>query len=270
MDVDINLLFGTDSFNTNYAYDGTDLGVTYSASQSVFKVWSPFSSSIVLRVYQNGTPVAISSSKGNDTFTEYPMNKGAKGVFSVTVSGDLNGKYYTYVVTNSSYTAKEVVDPYAKAVGVNGRRGEILNLSSTNPEGWDSIKAKAYDRKELTVWECHIADLTSSSTWTGNADNAKKYAGFHETGTTYTQDGVTVKTGFDHVKELGVNAVQILPMFDQDNDETNPTFNWGYNPLNYNAPEGAYSSNPYDGAVRISELKALIADYSKAGINIIM
>jgi pullulanase len=104
---------------------------------------------------------------------------------------------------------------------------------------------------------------------------------FHETGTTYTANGSTVKTGFDHVKELGVNAIQILPMFDQDNDETldiydgannktNGAFNWGYNPLNYNAPEGIYSSNPYDGAVRIKELKALIADYTKAGINIIM
>jgi len=270
MNVDINLLYGTDSFNETYAYDGADLGVTYSSAQSTFKVWSPFSSSIALRVYSNGTPTSVSASKGNDVYVEYPMTKGAKGVFSTSVSGDLSGKYYTYVVTNSSYTEKEVVDPYAKAVGVNGKRGEILDLASTDPTGWDSVTVNPYDRKELTVWECHIADLTSSSTWTGSVDNAKKYAGFHESGTTYTQDGVTVKTGFDHVKELGVNAVQILPMFDQDNDETTPAFNWGYNPLNYNAPEGVYSSDPYDGAVRISELKALIADYVKAGINIIM
>jgi pullulanase len=277
-DVDEKTLFGTDSFNKKYYYSGSDLGVTYAPAKSSFKVWSPFSSTITLRVYESGTPVSISSTLGNDTFKEYPMSLGDKGVWSAEVNGDLNGKYYTYVVTNSSYTAKEVVDPYAKAVGVDGARGEILDLATTNPDGWDSVAVNQIDRKALTIWECHIADLTSSTTWTGTESGRKKYAGFHETGTTYSANGTTVKTGFDHVKELGVNAVQILPMFDQANDEladitvdkTNGAFNWGYNPLNYNAPEGIYSSNPYDGAVRIKELKALIADYTKAGINIIM
>jgi len=263
-------IFDGDSFGAAYNYDGADLGLTYTAAKSSFKVWSPFSSKIVLRVYDNGTPVAIDSTKGNDAYVEHEMTKGEKGVWSVSVDGDLAGKYYTYVVTNKTYAAQEIVDPYAKAVGVDGKRGEILDLATTNPTGWDSVTVNPYDRKQLTVWECHIADLTSSSTWGGTAANAKKYAGFHETGTTYTTGSTTVSTGFDHVKELGVNAVQILPMFDQDNDEINPAFNWGYNPLNYNAPEGVYSSNPYDGATRIKELKALIADYTKAGINIIM
>ena len=263
-------LFDYDAFGNAYNYSGSDLGLTYGSAKSSFKVWSPFSSSIDLRVYDSGTPTSVSASLGDDTHKDYPMTLGEKGVWSVSVDGDLAGKYYTYVVTNETYKDQEIVDPYAKAVGVNGRRGEILDLATTDPTGWSEVKVNAYDRKELTVWECHIADLTSSSTWGGTAANAKKYAGFHETGTTYTDGTTTVKTGFDHVKELGVNAVQILPMFDQDNDETNPTFNWGYNPLNYNAPEGVYSSNPYDGAVRIKELKSLIADYTKAGINIIM
>jgi len=268
--VDLHLLFNTDSFNSAFAYAGNDLGITYTSAATTFKVWAPTSSMMKLRIYSNGTPNAIDAAKGDDTYKETPMVKGEKGVWSVKVDGDLNGKYYTYVVTNAYFADKEVVDPYAKAVGVDGKRGEILDLSTTNPEDWDSVKTNVIDRKALTVWECHIADLTSSATWTGTEANRKRYAGFHESGTRYTMGATTVKTGFDHVKELGVNAVQILPMFDQDNDEVNPSFNWGYNPLNYNAPEGVYSSNPYDGAVRIKELKALIADYTKAGINIIM
>jgi pullulanase len=279
--IDIYEVFNSDAFNSKYAYSGSDLGLTYTAASSSFKVWSPLSTALILRVYDNGTPVSVSASKGSDAHTDYPMSKGEKGVWSAKVDGDLNGKYYTYIVTNSSYTSQEVVDPYAKAVGINGLRGEILDLSTTNPEGWNSVAVNNYDRKSLAIWECHIADLTSSATWTGTEANRKKYAGFHEAGTTYTANSTTVSTGFDHVKELGVNAVQILPFFDQANDETldvndpannktNGAFNWGYNPLNYNAPEGIYSSNPYDGATRIKELKALIADYAKSGINIIM
>lgn len=280
-DVDVHYLYNTDSFNAKYAYSGNDLGLTYTKEKSTFKVWSPFSSALTLRIYESGTPTSVSSSKGNDAYVESPMVKGEQGVWSAEVSGDQAGKYYTYIVTNTSYTAKEVVDPYAHAVGINGLRAEILDLATTNPTGWDDVAPNAIDRKALAIWECHIADLTSSSTWTGTEANRKKYAGFHESGTTYTSGASTVKTGFDHVKELGVNAVQILPFFDQANDETldvndvannktNGAFNSGYNPLNYNAPEGIYSSDPYDGATRIKELKELIADYAKAGINVIM
>ena len=258
------------TFDSKYNYDG-ELGAIYSPTQTEFKVWSPVSKSIELRIYDNGTPTSISQSLGNDTFQKYDMVKGEKGVFSKTVDGDLEGKYYTYVVTNSSYpTGQEIVDPYAKSAGVNGLRGMIVDFSKTNPTGWDSVNYLTYDRKELTVYETHIAELTCSETWGGTAANAKLFKGFYESGTTYTSGGKTVKTGFDHVKELGVNAVQIIPFFDQANDETNMTFNWGYNPLNYNVVEGGYSSNPYDGYVRIRELKELIKAYNEAGIAIIM
>ena len=270
-DVAIQKLFNEETFNAKYAYDGDDLGLTYTTSKSTFKVWSPFSSAINLKIYDNGTPTKVDANKGSDeVFKIVAMSKGQKGVWSAEVDGNLAGKYYTYEVTNATYTAKEVVDPYARSTGINGLRGMILDLASTNPAGWDQIIVKPYDRKELTVWECHIADLTSSATWTGTEANRKKYAGFHEAGTTYTQENVTVSTGFDHVKELGVNAVQILPFFDQADDETKSEFNWGYNPLNYNTPEGSYASDPYDGAVRVREVKELIADYNRAGINIIM
>ena len=271
MPVATNSLYTTDAFNSKYAYEGNDLGVTYSAASSSFKVWSPFSSSIDLRIYDTGTPASFTGTNGSDTpIKTVAMTKGEKGVWSATVEGDLHGKYYTYVVTNGTYTAKEIVDPYARSAGINGLRGMILDMSKTNPEGWNNVSPLQIDRKALVVYESHIADLTSAETWNGTEAGRKRFAGFHEAGTTYTENEVTVKTGFDHIKELGVNAVQILPMFDQANDEANPRFNWGYNPLNYNVPEGVYSSDPFDGAVRVKELKSLIADYVGSGINIIM
>ena len=265
--VNLNALYDTNLFNNAFAYDGNDLGANYTAAETEFKVWSPLSSDVKLRVYDSGTPEYLG---GSDAHADYQMTKGDKGVWSYKATGDFNGKYYTYIVTNASWTNKEVVDPYAKSAGVNGARGMVLDFSTTNPTGWADIAAKPYDRKQLAVWECHIADLTSDATWEGTEANRRKFAGFHEAGTTYTDGETVVSTGFDHVKELGVNAVQILPFFDQANDEVNPTFNWGYNPLNYNVIEGSYSSDPYDGAVRVREFKELVADYNRAGINIIM
>ncbi|MCF0107953.1 MAG: type I pullulanase [Bacilli bacterium] len=270
--LDVSGLYDTDSFKSNYIYDG-ELGAIYTKESTTFKVWSPISKSVKLRIYSSGTPKSVDATKGDDTFVEYNMTKGEKGVFTTTVTGDLEGKYYTFVVTNSSYTDKETVDPYAYSTGVNGARGMIVDFTKTNPEGWNDIDVLPYDRKELTVYETHVADITSSSTWTSDAATRKfekTFKGATITGTTYTEGGVTVKTGFDHIKELGVNAVQLIPIFDQANDETNMTFNWGYNPSNYNALEGGYSTDPYDGYARIKEFKELVLAYNEAGMNIIM
>lgn len=260
-------LYQTEEFGNLFNYDG-ELGAIYTSQKTTFRVWSPFSTSITLNVYNTGTPAALG---GSDTpVLTVDMVKGEKGVFSVEVDGDLAGKYYTYVVNNASFKNKEIVDPYAKSCGVNGVRGMIVNFAITNPAGWDEIDYLPYDRKELTIYETHVADVTSSETWTGTEANRKLFKGMYESGTTYTKDGKTVSTGFDHIKELGVNAVQIIPFFDQANDEVNMTFNWGYNPLNYNALEGGYSSDPYNGYARIREFKELVKEYNKAGIEIIM
>lgn len=266
---DTSILYDTEDFINTYSYDG-ELGAIYSQTSTTFKVWSPVSTEIKVRVYNTGTPASMTN--GSDEHTDYTMTKGEKGVFSATVSGDLEGKYYTYVVTNASHTNAEVVDPYAKSTGINGLRGMVVDFSKTNPEGWDGVTLNHTNSQNLTVYETHIADLTSSSTWGGTAANAKKYVGFYEEGTTYTKGGKTVSTGFDHIKELGVNAVQIIPIFDQYNDERegHVEFNWGYNPQNYNALEGCYSKNPYDGYEKIKEFKNLVKAYSDAGIDIIM
>lgn len=260
--VSISSLFTTDEFNSKYTYDG-ELGAIYTKESTEFKVWTPVSSAVVLKIFEEG-----SSSAAIETVN---MVKGEKGVFSVKLEGDYAGKYYTYTVTNAQHPdGFEIVDPYAKSAGINGVRGMIVDFDKTNPEGWGDVSAIAYDRKELVVWETHVADVTSSKTWGGSAALAKKFLGMIQEGTTYTEDGVTVKTGFDHIKELGVNAVQLVPIFDQANNENNPTFNWGYNPLNYNVLEGSYSTNANDGYVRINEFKQLVQAYNKAGINIIM
>lgn len=259
-------LYDTEAFKQAYLYDG-DLGAIYSEGSTTFKVWSPVSSSIELRIYDNGTPKAVDAVKGSDTYQAVAMTKGEKGVFTATANGDLEGKYYTYFVKNSAHPkGVEVVDPYAKSAGVNGKRGMIVDFSKTNPEGWNEVSPLQIDRKSLTVYETHVADVTSSSTWGGTAANAKKFLGLCEENTKYQG----VATGFDHIKELGVNAVQLVPIFDQENDEVNTSFNWGYNPLNYNVLEGSYSSDPYDGYARIREFKKVVAAYHEAGINVIM
>ena len=260
--VSFESLYTTDGFNELYYYEG-ELGAIYTPQQTTFKVWSPVSTSIVLNIYDQG--------HNSPVVEQVEMKREDKGVFSATLQGDYAGKYYTYTVTNYAHPEGfEVVDPYAKSAGLSGVRGQIVDFSATNPEGWDSISPIVYDRKELVVWETHVADVTSSVTWTGTEAWRKKFLGMTESGTTYTENGVTVTTGFDHIVELGVNAVQIIPIFDQANNEANPTFNWGYNPLNYNVLEGSYSTDPTDGYVRIREFKTLVQKYNAVGINIIM
>ncbi len=260
--IDISTLYDTDFFDEMFYYDG-ELGAIYTASETVFRVWSPISEKITLNIYRNGN--------GEETPAQYEMLKGEKGVFEYTVSEDLGGKYYTYTVYNQAYpNGAEIVDPYAKSAGLSGLRGQIVDFEALNPEGWEDVEPIAYDRKELTVWETHVSDVTSSETWTGTEANRYKFLGLVESGTAYTQDGVTVTTGFDHIKELGVNAVQLIPIFDQANDETKQVFNWGYNPLNYNVLEGSYSSDPADGYARIREFKQVVQSFNEAGINVIM
>lgn len=278
-ELDKTRLYGTEGFKDLYHYDGDDLGVTFDGDIATFKVWSPFVDSISLRLYKSGTPRSLDSKKGDDAYTESPLTKGEKGVWSLTKpTSESFNSYYTYFVKSKAYPEGiEIVDPYARSAGINGLRGFIPDFSSkeATPEGWNDFKPAKLDRKELVVYETHIADLTSSSTWTKDAKARaleKTYAGAMLSGTVYNDGKKDYKTGFDHVASLGVNAVQILPIFDQANDERpeKRSFNWGYNPLNYNVPEGVYSSDPYDGYARIKELRSLIEAYGEKGMNVIM
>ena len=266
-------LYKLEKFKEKYKYDG-ELGAICDANSTTFKVWTPVSRKVVLRVYKNGTPLEVDEKKGSDEiYLEEEMKKAENGVFSVKIPKNLHGFYYTYVVWNDVYKAREIVDIYAKSAGVNGMRGMVVDFSKIDDSGLSKISIRPHTPRELTVYETHICDLTASKTWSENKKDRnleKTFLGACLEGTKYTENGRTVSTGFDHIKELGVNAVQLLPIFDQANDEVNMPFNWGYNPLNYNVLEGGYSTDPYDGEVRIKEFKYLVKKYHDAGINIIM
>ena len=244
--------------------------------------------------FQLGDDFNIKVNFGNGTILESSLNYSSyysmkDFVNNYTYTGDDLG-----VTLGDSKTTFKVWAPGAKAMSVQiynyghptklgtaeypGDDTPIKDLPMTN-EGqgvWSvtvnedlSDKYYTYSATQLVVYELHVRDLTMDSTWIGNEQRGT-YLAMAESGTTYTKDGVTVTTGFDHIKELGVNAVQILPFYDQYNDETSDTFNWGYNPQNYNTLEGQYSSNPYDGKTRIIEFKKMVQAYQAAGIEIIM
>ena len=271
--------YDTEEFNEKYYYSGNDLGVTFddetNVSKTIFKVWAPTSTKLVLNLYNTGdymtekTPAAT-----------YEMQKGDKGVFSYTANEDLDGKYYTYTVTNSKGT-NEIVDPYAKSAGVNGRRGMIVNFTKLNASisGWNADQRPfSGSNVDASIYEIHVRDMTISPTAGVTEKNRGKFLGLAETGTTYTENGVTVTTGLDHLKELGITHVQIQPFYDyatvdetaSGNEMSETNYNWGYDPLNYNVLEGSYSTDPYDGYARIKEFKTMVLAMHKAGISINM
>lgn len=279
--VSFDKLFDTDKFISDYTYSGDDLGVTYSKERTEWKLWSPLSVKADLVLYKDGTPKALvtdNSGGWNDfAYKVESMRYDSNGVYVAALKGDWSGYFYQYrLYYNGTYV--DTPDPYATSCGLNGVRSAVTDFSSLNPTGWDDISYPALSSPtELTPYEVHIRDLTSHSTWISRKGNERGgYNAFHEKGTGFNG----VKTGFDHIKELGVNAVQLLPVFDQDNDERTltdkngivhkPNYNWGYNPANYNCVEGSYSSKPSDPNVRVKEFKSLVKDCADEGIRVIM
>jgi type I pullulanase len=259
------------NLDTQYGYDGNDLGATYTKNATTFKVWAPTATSVKLNLYSEG-------SGGSKISTTDLSNN--KGVWSKTLNGDYKNKFYTYTVTaknvtGSNTTTKETQDIYSVATGVNGQRSQIVDLDSTDPEGWSSDAHVLLDKNtDSYVWEVHVKDFSYDSKSGVSSKNRGKYLAFTETGTTLNNAGKT-PTLVDYLKNLGVTTVQITPFYDFSKnsiDETgsNDQFNWGYDPVNYNVPEGAYSSNPYDGNVRIKECKQMIQALHKAGISVVM
>lgn len=262
------------SYDTKWAYSGDDLGCTYTKEKTTFKVWSPLATSITLCRYATGSD----GEDGAKSLGTVEMTKGDRGVWSCTVQGDIVNTYYTYKVTANGKT-NEAVDIYAKATGVNGDRAMVVDLDSTDPENWDQdykSKREAMKISEISVWEIHIRDFSIDVSSGVSEKNRGKYKAFTETGTTINGEG-RVSTCVDYLKKLGVTHVQLMPMYDYASvDETKVTnslgsnYNWGYDPENFNVPEGSYSSNPYDGNVRIKEMKEMIQALHDAGIKVIM
>lgn len=254
----------SDSYNT---YSGNDLGANYSADSTTFKVWAPSASKVQVKLYNTGSD----SEAGAGVIGTYDMKKdSSNGVWSVTQSGDLNGVYYTYLVTVDGKT-KETRDVYSTACGVNSKRSMVVDLNSTNPDGWENDTHVLFDNStEATVWEMSVRDFSIDSSSGVDSDKRGTYLGVAQHGTTLNGKG-DIKTGIDYLIEQKINCVQIMPMYDFGSvDETVGGQNWGYDPMNYNVPEGSFSTNPYDGAVRIKEMKEMIKALHDAGISVIM
>ena len=242
-------------------YTGNNLGLTYSSSVSKFKIWSPPAEKANLVIYEQG--------EGGTAGSVIEMNKGDEGTWHTSIQGDQRGKFYVFRVQVNGEWLNEVPDPYAKIVGVNGKRAMIEDLKKTNPEGWEKDKSPLLQNAtDAIIYELHIRDASIAAN--SGIKNKGKFIGLAEKGTT-NNDGLS--TGLDHLKELGVTHIHLLPFFDYNSvDETKPgvKYNWGYDPLNYNAPEGSYSTNPYDGLTRIKELKQLIQTLHANGLNVVM
>lgn len=253
------------SAQTNFSnypiYQGNDLGLTYSPQKSIFKVWSPLVEEMILRFYDTGLDGKL--------VQEIPMSKTAEGVWLVEIAGDNAGKYYTFQAKFDNKWNNEVLDPYCKAVGANGKRGMILDLKTTNPKNWQQDKSPQFKSvQDAIIYELHVRDATIAAS--SGVKNKGKFLGLCEIG---TKNDAGLSTGIDHIKALGVTHVHLLPIFDFNSvDETaeKPTYNWGYDPLNYNALEGSYSTNPYNAAVRINEFKTLVKTFHENGLSIVM
>lgn len=251
------------------AYSGNDLGATYSKEATTFKVWAPTAKRVAVKMYATGS----SDEEGATDLSTTSMNMDENGVWTAKVKGDHKNQYYTYLITINGITT-ETNDVYSKAVGVNGNRSMVVDLPSTDPEGWKDDKHILYDDPtDAVVWEVHVRDFSVSEV-SGISDQHKgKYLAFTEKGTTLDGKG-EVSTCLDYLKKLGVTHVQLLPVYDYATvDETktdSEEFNWGYDPKNYNVPEGSYSTDPFDGNVRIREFKEMIKALHDAGIGVIM
>ena len=248
-----------------------NLGASYSKKETTFKVWSPLATDVKVRIYTKGTD----GEEGAQMLSESSMKLVEKyGTWVLTLKGDYKNKYYTYVVTVNGKT-NEVVDPYAKAVGANGNRGMVVDLDSTDPKGWKEDKfERVSSMTDAVIWEVSVRDFSASETSGVSEKNRGKFLAFTEKGTVVDSVEGSLPTCVDYLKDLGVNYVQINPFYDfhsiDETDTVNPQYNWGYDPKNYNVPEGSYSSDPYNGNVRIKECKQMIQALHKAGIGVIM
>ena len=248
----------------NYpVYKGNDLGLSYTPKAATFKIWAPTATAVRINFYKTDL--------GGVSDRTEQMKKMANGVWQVSIPQNLKDQYYTFQVYINNVWSNELVDPYAKACGTNGVRAQVINLKETNPIGWEQDQSpnfsKGNKQTDAVIYELHIRDASIHAN--SGIKNKGKYLGLTELGTTNTAGK---STGLSHLKELGVTHIHLLPFYDYNSvDETKPNqYNWGYDPVNYNIPEGSYSTNPSDGKVRIKELKELVKTMHNNGLRIIM
>ena len=256
-------LFENVPFHRENYYTGP-LGPDYTPGGTCLRLWAPTAEAVTVTLYHKGDGGAVLGTK--------PLARGAQGVWSVWLPGEQHGRYYTFAVTVDGVT-RETGDPYARAAGVNGVRSMIVDLARTAPSGWERDVRPNIPPAQRTVWEVSVRDFSQDTAsgvrpaWRG------KYMAFTQQGTTLHGDGIH-PTCLNYLKRLGVKYVQLMPIFDFGSvDEAKPLlrqYNWGYDPTNFNVPEGSYSTDPTRGEVRIRECREMIAALHAAGIGVVM
>ena len=257
------ILFENVPFHRENYYTGP-LGPDYTPGGTCLRLWAPTAEAVTVTLYHKGDGGAVLGTK--------PLARGAQGVWSVWLPGEQHGGYYTFAVTVDGVT-RETGDPYARAAGVNGVRSMIVDLARTAPSGWERDVRPNIPPAQRTVWEVSVRDFSQDTAsgvrpaWRG------KYMAFTQQGTTLHGDGIH-PTCLNYLKRLGVKYVQLMPIFDFGSvDEAKPLlrqYNWGYDPTNFNVPEGSYSTDPTRGEVRIRECREMIAALHAAGIGVVM
>ncbi|MCM3329831.1 type I pullulanase [Bacillus cereus] len=257
---EIGKVIRSEEFDNLFYYGGNDLGNTYTPQHTKFRLWAPTASEAKLVIYK----------KWSDKIgAEINMQQGEKGTWTSELKGNQKGLFYTYKVKiGDKWT--EAVDPYVRAASVNGDKGAVVNLEETNPKKWKANKKPKFKNPEdAIIYELHVRDLSIQPE--SGIKQKGKYLGVTEKGTKGPEG---VKTGLDHIKDLGVTHVQFLPIFDYAsvNEETlnEPQYNWGYDPKNFNVPEGSYSTNPYEPTVRITELKQMVQTLHDNNLRVVM
>ena len=229
----------------------------YTPEKTSFELWAPTAESAVVRLYN-----------GDELAEVVAMQRGDKGLWSAEVEGDKKGMYYAFQVSVDGNILKETAGIFARALDVNGNRGAIIDMRDTDPKGWSEDKRPAVDPTEIVIYEMHYRDMTAHES--AGSSNPGKYIAMAEHGTR-SHEGLA--TGIDHLREMGVTHIHLLPTADFGSiDESRPTnqYNWGYEPKNYNAPEGTYSTNPADPEARIRELKTLVKAMHDAGLCVVL
>ena len=241
-----------------FGYDGS-LGAAYSQNQTVFRVWSPAAESVRLNLYANDSDPEPRTCH---------MMTNQNGVWEATVLGDLNGVYYTYTILSEGWE-RETIDIYARTAGCNGTRGMVFDPALTDPEGWQqSERVKLPHYTDAVIYELHVRDFSADPSVPFRYPG--KFLAFTEKGLTNRQG---IPAGLDHIASMGVTHIHLLPVYDfatVDEGSDNPQYNWGYDPLNYNIPEGSYSTNPHDGLCRVREFKQMVQAIHERGIGVIM
>lgn len=258
-----------------FYYDGNDLGYTYTPEKTTFKLWAPTASKVSLAVYDNAGNYEGAFVTEHTNGQEREMDRAPNGVWSIEVNENLKNKYYMYKVEFADGTVNYAVDPYARSTSANGQRSVVVDLASTNPEGFDPFnKPAVVSENDAIIYELHVRDFSIDDN--SGIKHKGKYLAFTETGTTGPNG---VKTGIDSLKELGVNYVHLLPTYDfgsvneltvDDPKSTEAKFNWGYDPVHFNVPEGSYSTKPQDPVSRIKEYKQMVQALHNNGIRVVM